>query len=210
MLFRSVSWEPSQDAGWGRPRDIALALVAPQIAVRRSRPTMLSGLRVVFLAFSMGLALISFVVVPVLNGRAEREGALDPAVAAGALFAIGLALHVASRLYSRRARFRSCRSSAELAGLFHSLFFVQVALAEASALLGFVAFFLAASVIPYAVGVAWTVVGFIRIAPTRRHLERLQDEINLQGCPHQLLVALQSPHPTDRGQSTDPPPQPGT
>ena len=162
-----------------------------------------------FLAFSMALALISFVVVPFLNTGAEPENALDPTVAAAALFAIGLALHVASRLFSRRARFHSCRSSAELAGLFRSLFFVQVAFAEASGLLGFVAFFLTGSVIPYVVGIAWTAFGFLRIAPTRRRLERLQDELTLQGCPHQLLIALQSPPPTDERQSSDPSPLSG-
>ena len=204
-----MSPEPSQDPGWGRPRDIALALVAPQIAVRRGQLTQLSGLRVLFLAFSMALALISFVVVPFLNTGAEPENALDPTVAAATLFAIGLALHVASQLFSRRARFHSCRSSAELAGLFRSLFFVQVAFAEASGLLGFVAFFLTGSVIPYVVGIAWTAFGFLRIAPTRRRLERLQDELTLQGCPHQLLIALQSPPPTDERQSSDPSPLSG-
>ena len=194
--------EPSEDPGWGRPRDIALALVAPRIAVRRGQSTTLAGLRVLFLAFSLALVLTSFVVVPVLDAGAESEDGLDPTVAAAAVIVIGLALQVMSQLFSRRARFGSCGSPAQLAGLFRSLFMLRIAFAEMSALLGFVAFFLSGSVIPYAVGVAWTAVGFVRIAPTRRHLERLQDEIALQGCPHQLLVALQSP----AGEPESPPP----
>lgn len=193
--------EPSQDPGWGRPRDIALALVAPQIAARRRHPTTLAGLRVLFLAFSLTLVLISFVVMPFLNNGAEPEDGLDTTVVAAAVFVIGLVVHVASLLFSRRAKFSSCRSPAELADLFRSLFMLRIAFAEVPALLGFVAFFLSGSVIPYAVGVAWTAVGFVRIAPTRRHFERLQDEIALQGCPHQLLLALQSPVPTGEPES---------
>jgi len=198
---RAVTSEPLQDPGWGWARDIALALVAPGIAMRRRQTTTLAGLRVVFVAFSLALALISFVVVPFLNTGAEPEEGLDTTVTAAAVFLIGLALHVASRLFSRRARFSSCRSPAEVAGLFRSHFMLQVAFAEVPALLGFVAFFLSESVVPYVVGVAWTAFGFVRIAPTRRYIERLQDEIALQGCPHQLLDALQSTLPADEPDS---------
>ena len=184
--------EPPQDPGWGRPRDIALALVAPQIALRRSRPAALAALRGVFLAFSMGLALISFVVVPFLSTDTESDAGVDPIVAGGAMVGIGAVLHITSRRLARRARYRSCRSPAEVAGLFRSQFFLQLAIAEATAMLGFIAFLLANSVIPYAVGAAWAAIGFLRIAPTRRRLERLQEEITLEGCPHQLLDALQS------------------
>ena len=202
---RPMVSELPQDPGWGRPLDIALALVAPPIAFRRSQPAALAALRGLFLAFSMGLALISFVVVPFLSTGTDTDDALDPTVAAGAIAGIGAALHIASRLFASPTRYQSCRSSTELAGLFRSQVFLRLALAETSAMLGFIAFFLTDSVIPYAVGAAWAAIGFLHLAPTRRRLEHLQAEITLQGCPHQLLNALQN---TSTHQTPPPHPQP--
>lgn len=157
------------------------------------QPTPLSGLRILFFAFSMAIALISVVVVPVLAAGMDSDDGLDPLVPTAGVGAIGFVLFAVGRAFSRAEGFRECRSPGELVGAFRTKFILQLALAETSALLGFVAFFLTSSVTPYAVGVAWTALGFLLIAPTRRRLERLQDEIALQGCPYPLLDALQNP-----------------
>jgi O-antigen/teichoic acid export membrane protein len=148
------------------------------------RSTPLSALRILFFAFSMAIALISVVVIPFLAAGMETEDALDPVVPSVAVGVLGFVLFAVSRAFSRAERFVS---------VYRSQFMLRIALAEMSTLVGFVVFFPTASVIPYAVGVAWTALGFFLLAPTRRRLERLQDEIALQGCPHQLLDALQNP-----------------
>jgi hypothetical protein len=146
-----------------------------------------------FLAFSLGIAMISFVVVPVLAAGTDSDDKVDPAVPAAVVFVIGLALHLVGQQFTRPERFSACGSPAELVGMFRTQFMLRIAFAETSALCGFVGFIVTGSVIPYAVGAAWTLVGFLRIAPTRRRLERLQDELALQGCPYQLLDALDNP-----------------
>ena len=159
-------------------------------------PTPLSTLRMLFFAFSLGIALISFVAVPILAAGSDSADKIDPAVPTAVVFVIGLALHLVGQGFSRPDRFSACGSRAQLVAMFRTQFMLRIALAEASALCGFVAFIVTANVIPYAVGVAWTILGFIRIAPTRRHLERLQDDLALQGCPYQLLDTLENPIPT--------------
>jgi hypothetical protein len=148
-----------------------------------------------FFAFSLAIAMISFVVVPILAVGTDSEDRPDPAVPTVAVFVIGLLLFLAGRMVSRPDRFRTCSSPAQLVAMFRTQFILRITLAEASTLLGFVAFIVTGSVIPYAVGAAWTVIGFLRLAPTRPHLLRLQDDLALQGCRHQLLAALETPTP---------------
>lgn len=83
--------------------------------------------------------------------------------------------------------------------MFRRQFSLRLGFAQGSALAGFVAVFLADSVLPYVVGAPWAVVGFVRAAPTRRHLERLQDDLARQGCRHPLLAALQAEPVTAAG-----------
>jgi hypothetical protein len=169
----------------------------PPIDGRRAQPTPIAGLRMLFFAFSLAVVLISFVVVPVLAAGmdSDPEDGLDPTVLAAGVFVLGVVMYVVARLVSRPDRFRACRSSTEVLGMFRVQFILQLALAETSMLVGLVAFFLTGSVVPYVVGAAWTALGFLRIAPTQRRLQHLQDEIALQGCQYQLLDVLQSPGP---------------
>jgi hypothetical protein len=49
------------DPGWGRPRDIALALVCPPMGLRRRPANLLVMLRMLFVAYSLALVGIGVV-----------------------------------------------------------------------------------------------------------------------------------------------------
>jgi hypothetical protein len=63
-------------------------------------------------------------------------------------------------------------------------------LAESAALFGFVGVFIGGSLWIYLVGLAFAVVAFWMIAPTRLDIERKQREITAAGSPLSLLDAL--------------------
>lgn len=151
----------------------------------------LAALRVSFLTFSTGLVLIG-VVAGILVSMGVLEGSLDTVTACIGVAVIGLLLQVASRIVDRDLL---CGSVEELASSYKTRFFLRMAFAEAPALIGFVAVVLTGSAWPYIVGLAIASVGFARLAPTRSHLERDQEELTTRGCGHQLLHALQTATP---------------
>lgn len=66
-------------------------------------------------------------------------------------------------------------------------------MAEAAALVGFVAAVVLGPVWVYLVGLAFALVGFARLAPTRRHIELDQQRLAGGGCHRSLLGALMRP-----------------
>jgi hypothetical protein len=94
---------------------------------------------------------------------------------------------VVSRLFERPL---DCSDEAALLVGYRTRFFLRVAVAEAPALVGFVGSFLSGEAWMYPLGALFAAVGFVRLAPTRRNLERDQEELNQRGCGLSLTNLL--------------------
>jgi hypothetical protein len=77
-----------------------------------------------------------------------------------------------------------------LAGSYRARFFIGVGLAQSAALFGLAGVFIGGSLWIYLVGLAFGLVAFWMIAPTRLDIERRQREITAAGSPLSLLNAL--------------------
>ena len=185
---------PSPDPGWGRARDIVLMLVAAPFpfATRRREQNPLLGLRMLFIAFSVSLVGVGLVVL-FLTAGPDPDRSPDPVATTLGVAVLGAILVT----FSWRAGPKlACGSAAEaLAASYRNRLFLRLALANASALIGFVGVSLTGSAMPYAAGLAWAVAGFVRVAPTAGNLERCQTELGLRGCPHRLVDVLQGSVP---------------
>jgi hypothetical protein len=99
-------------------------------------------------------------------------------------------------------------SAKALALTYRSLFFIGIGLAEAPALWGIAGVFLGGSLWIYLVGLAFTLVGLLMMAPTRSDIERRQREIIAAGSALSLLDALITELPTRPHRDGNPPPNP--
>ena len=79
-------------------------------------------------------------------------------------------------------------SMAKLA--YRAAFFMGTAFAQTAALFGFVAVFFVSQLWPYLVGLPVSLIGLALVAPTRRDLERRQQQITAAGSPLELREAL--------------------
>jgi F0F1-type ATP synthase membrane subunit c/vacuolar-type H+-ATPase subunit K len=180
---------PGEDPGWGPLGKVVLGLFLPWLAIRRAASASsnaLVTLRSVFLAFALAQVFIG-VVVLFLVGGAEGEPELEPEVAAGAVLVIGTVLVLVSRTLLRQL---PCTDLGRLVGAYRTRFFLRLAFAESSTLLGFVGSLLSDSALPYLAGLVPAAIGFARLAPTRGNLQREDDALLAQGCAHSLYGAL--------------------
>jgi MFS family permease len=158
---------------------------------REMRPSgaQLQSLRCVFLSLIVGLWLCGLVLLLIPEGH-ERQ--LLPTSLGVAAFGVLSAAYV----HLLASRPLAGADSAGVATKYVTIFFIQIGLAEAAALAGFVATFLAGSRVPYAVGLAFSMVGFFELAPSKRNIARRQEQLDAQGVPVNLLRALLGPWPS--------------
>jgi F0F1-type ATP synthase membrane subunit c/vacuolar-type H+-ATPase subunit K len=185
------------DPGW-RPALGGLAWgLVPGMAIRRARRSGGGGLvvlRGLFLSFCAAIALVGLVVLVLSAGEGIEQGA-DGTTVAIAVAVAGVVLLVAS------AWRRPLDGSSEqaLAQSYRRRFFLRMAFAEAAALLGFVGFILTGNPAIYLVGAAFTVVGFVLLAPTAGNLARDQEALRARdGTAHSIARALDGGSPPGR------------
>lgn len=181
----------SDDPGWKGARKGAAWAVLPSLAARRaaaSSGALLLALRTVFVAFAAGLTGVT-IVVAVLSVVADLESSVSTLPAAAVVALVGFAGVAVERMAAKPL---DCTSDESLAVSYRARFFVRMALAEAAAMAGFVAFVLTASPLPYAVGLAFAVLGFARAAPTAAHVEADEQALLASGCGRSLRTALTS------------------
>ncbi|MGE3621335.1 MAG: hypothetical protein AB7L84_12820 [Acidimicrobiia bacterium] len=70
--------------------------------------------------------------------------------------------------------------------------YTAISLPGGRVIFGFAMALISGSALPYFVGFAWAAVGFVLLGPTRSHLARDQEALDLRGCPHRLVPALRS------------------
>jgi hypothetical protein len=184
-----ASGMPGEDPGWGPLGKVVLGAFVPGLAARRAATAAnaLVAMRSLFLAFAMAQVLIGVVVLLVVPGGDRADPAIDPGVAAAGVAVIGVVLVLVSWRLKRQL---PCGDLGELVSAYRTRFFLRIALAEASTLLGFTACFLSDSALPYLAGIVPAAIGFARLAPTRGNLQREDDALVAQGCGHSLYATL--------------------
>jgi F0F1-type ATP synthase membrane subunit c/vacuolar-type H+-ATPase subunit K len=184
------SLNPEDDPGWPGVMS-ALVFLVPGAVQRQARKPGTDGLvlmRQAVQGFSVTLVLIGVVVAFVQT----RAGSPLPSAAILAAVAIGSV--VVARLAEKPL---DCTSPTALAGSYRTRFFVQVALAESVAMVGFLFAFLGGPRWIYFAGAAFALVRFwTGIAPTRAVLARDQRALAAQGCGQSLIAALRGGPPT--------------
>ena len=145
----------------------------------------LLALRAIFLRFVLSVVILGAVVPLVLSGEQGSGGALSAAVG---IVMIGFASVAASEWMSRRPL--NCSDDEHLAASYRTTFFVRMALAQSITLFGFVLAIAVGVWWLYGVGAAVAAIGFARLAPTSRNLERLQWRLTNAGCGRSLVGAL--------------------
>jgi hypothetical protein len=160
----------------------------------RGRTDGLTGLRQVFVFLLSALWLLLVLLYYIFVDRDAAE-----ALPAG-WSAAGLALYgVVALLLTRWARSRplDAESATALAGSYRNNFFKGIAFSESVALAAFVSVFLSNRLWIYLIGLAFSMIGFAMIVPTRGNIERKQQEIMAQGSPLSLGDALMHAPPPD-------------
>jgi len=179
--------EWGEDPGW-RLRWSSVVVLIPFVSrfyLRRAGGDPLVNLRSVYLSFPGSLTFFALVIPFVVPFHADRT----TFAWALALVAIAAVDSLLPRLIERPM---PCDS---LAGYFRTRMFLRIAFANSIALFGFVFAFTALSGWLYYFGLALSVPGLVRAAPTKAALIREQDELTARGCDHSLVAALRSTPP---------------
>lgn len=179
-----MSSDPAGDPGWTEP---LRALIPFYILVRR-RHLLADGLvalRSLLVAFSTALVLIAVVLLFI----GTRSSSTTTWAALG-LFGFGI---VAVFVVTPRLPVRlDGTDGAALAAAYRSRFFFWIAIAELSAVLGFVGAMTIGGILLYVAGATPSAIGFLRAAPTVTHLARDQAALQSQGCSISLVTALRN------------------
>jgi hypothetical protein len=175
--------DPTRDPGWGGVGGFFLMLVPVLGSKRSAGMDPLLVLRRLFGAFCTAIVLI-FVALLFMDLNARGANLSEPAAVAITAI-VGAVLLTASWTFARRAL--DCSA---LASSYRSRWFLQIAFAEAAALIGFVLAFVAGTIWTYPVGAIFTAIGFFLAAPTRAHLAQEQRRLHSAGCSGNLGAAL--------------------
>ena len=159
-------------------------------------PDGLTALRGIFVGLVAALPLFA-VSLSFLDNETESSGAAPVAVVLVGLLSIwGI-----QRLHRRPL---ATMSTDALAASWRARFFIGVAIAEFPSLVAIAVTFVGVPLWIYLVGMVFSLLGFFRIAPSKRNLARDQDAIRSTGSPIDLTEALMTAGP----QTPGPPPRP--
>ena len=177
-----------EDPGW-KPalKGIPSALI-PMYSLRRAtrESNGLVALRTMWVTFLSGIVLIGIVVLALWPSL--RQGGPDARVVAGIVVAIALVTHLAARLVPQI----SGHDDADVRASAQRRFLLRVALAESSALIGFVSFIITENPAVYFVGAVAAVAALLQVCPSSAWLEREQRQLRAAGSSVNLLAALLS------------------
>lgn len=144
-------------------------------------------IQTLLVAASMALVLFGVAAVFIVAGAETDDTAFSPALATGLVAVMG----AVTALYGPRVGGDLDPSTvATLVDSYRRRFILRLAISESVALAGFIGSILAGSVLPYAVGFCFAVIGFARIRPTPARIEADQEQLSLDGCPHSLDATL--------------------
>ncbi|HEY8545369.1 MAG TPA: hypothetical protein VIL36_09995 [Acidimicrobiales bacterium] len=147
----------------------------------------LGQLRLLLFSFVAGLVMLGVVAVILASSSGDDAEGLPVGAAAGVVAVVGV---VGWLLGPRLGPRLDCSTAATLVATYRSRFLVRLGTAEAAALTGFVMVVLTGEPLLYALGLAFTLVGFLRAAPSARNLARDQEDLAVRGCAHPLAETL--------------------
>jgi hypothetical protein len=147
----------------------------------------LQVLRLLLVSFSTALALIGVAAAFFASGGDADDPVVEPSAAVAGIVALGVVSLLGVRLVEPAL---DCTTDDSLTASYRTRFFLRIASAEAVALVGFVAVVVTGAAWLYLVGIAFTALGFLRLAPSPRNLERDQDTLNERGCGRSLAAVL--------------------
>jgi len=149
----------------------------------------LTSLRLIFGAFVASTFLFGYVLTFMTGGTNEKDPGFWPWVVAGAgLYSVG------GVLWSRRRKLDTS-SPTRLAASYSAYWFTQMAFAQLSGLMGFVGAIITGLWWIFAEGLAFSIVGWILIAPTDGAVRRKDEELAAMGVPFSLSDALRDAPP---------------
>ncbi len=153
------------------------------------RPDGLVALRLLFAQMAVALLAIG-VVVGFLASDQDRFGGRSPGAAALVVAVLGLVSLLGARHVPLRL---DCADELALSRSWRSRFLARMAVSEVPALAGFVAFTLTGAPWLYALGLAFTALGFAASGPMHANLVRDQEQLAIEGCAIALVPALRHP-----------------
>jgi hypothetical protein len=173
--------DPRADPGW----KVDWRLFVPgmtQVAMR-AKGSPLATMRSVVMTFTVEVLLFGLVLA--LLDLEVEEG-----MSVGLGVAIVGAVGVASLVVGPRLRRLDPSSAGSLLASYRKRFFLRLALAEGTALLGFVFSFLSGSIVTYLAALPFTLLGFARLAPTAASIDRDEQVLRANGCAYPLYETL--------------------
>ena len=178
------------DPGW-TPRLGRLMLLTfipwPSVSRLRKTQPLLSVLRTFFEATIIRLALIALVVPWVAAGLHPTAGSWFW------ILVVGLSLYTLLAIRWIRSRPLKAETSASLAMMYFASSLMGQVWAASPALYGFVCLFVMGRSWPFWMGVMFTLIDLVLVAPTRRDVSRRQEQIRAQGSRLILGQALTIP-----------------
>lgn len=184
--------DPDADPGWGSALSAAFLGLLPGLGIHHFKKQWAAGhgliaLRRMYVSFVVAIGLVG-VVVAILETTADDIGSTGVLpVAVLVVAAVGLATLAAPRLLARPLR---CENESALADGYRQRFFLQIAFAEAAALVAFIGFIVSGAGWLYPVGALFSAIGFAKLAPTSGHLRQDQEDLRRRGCNVSLMSAL--------------------
>jgi hypothetical protein len=177
-----------EDPGW-RHTFKSLIPIAGPIIVRRSRQgtNALLSLRMIWVGIFSSLFLIGFVLFFVIEP--SRRFKTDQASWFPAVVAI-LGVVTVAVIRRHRSRPLDCQSVSSLIVSYRVRFLIDHGFAQAPALAAFVGSFLMGTWWIYLLGLAFSLSAMLLVAPTRREIDRRQEQIAAQGSSLSLGRAL--------------------
>jgi hypothetical protein len=178
--------QPYSDPGWGP----AFGRMLPGLGGRTEATSGLILMRALFLTLLTAAYLILFVTAFVL----ERVGSPDPLLAA-VVVVLGLVGAGAAKTTSNRPL--AGKDASDVAAAYRTGFFLGFALNQIPLLIAFALCFVEDALWPYLVALPLFSIGMAVIAPSRRNLDKREDQLRRYGSTVSLRNALdQPPSPT--------------
>lgn len=185
MLGDDEGWgDAAKGMGWSPFPGLALRRQARK--VERGELDPLLALRTTFVMFVTMLVTVGVVVVLLaafggLGASVEPTGAL-----VGGVAVVGVLCLLAATRFGAL----DCTNEEALGNTYRTRFFLRVAFADTSAVVGFLGFVLTGRPFVYVVGAAFTALAFAVVAPTARNLAREQQRLVASGCGLSLVDAI--------------------
>lgn len=178
------SLEPNEDPGW--PLGSYLKMIVNPFSRKRmsSQNDGLTQLRYIFIAFvaAAGIYGLSLTMIGI-----EAEDLSSRNMYLAIVITTGL---IAQIVFPFLKKTLAITDEKTIGGEYRTRFFLRIAIFNVALLLGFMGAFSKAGYWPFIVAIAFTYIGFFRLAPTKHRLETENFELQNRGWSGQSLTGI--------------------